>query len=184
MVTLKELKPFYYTALDIGVILSKANLTVIEFSNTLKKISENEKDLIALKYKNDRRKLFLAASYWSYYFVDKEALDAEFPAIKKLLSTKDLKISDDDFTADYSDLDLFFKSIRLRILYIGKQDYVRIKLRTLLKRYGLKRRSQKFIDKFLLCIWFYQLQIYLPGNKECDIRKVNDDDTIIFRIKN
>ena len=71
-------------------------------------------------------------------FVDKEALDAEFPAIKKLLSTKDLKISDDDFTADYSDLDLFFKSIRLRILYIGKQDYVRIKLRTLLKRYGLK----------------------------------------------
>ena len=88
MVTLKELKPFYYTALDLGVILSKANLTVIEFSNTLKKISENEKDLIALKYKNDRRKLFLAASYWSYYFVDKEALDAEFPAIKKLLSTK------------------------------------------------------------------------------------------------
>ena len=176
MVTLKELKPFYYTALDIGVILSSANLTVIEFSNTLKKISENEKDLIALKYKNDRRKLFLAASYWSYYFVDKEALDAEFPAIKKLLST--------DFTADYSDLDLFFKSIRLRILYIGKQDYVRIKLRTLLKRYGLKRRSQKFIDKFLLCIWFYQLQIYLPGNKEFDIRKVNVDDTIIFRIRN
>ena len=111
-------------------------------------------------------------------------LDAEFPAIKKLLSTKDIEISDGDFTADYSDLDLFFKSIRLRILYIGKQDYVRIKLRTLLKRYGLKRRSQKFIDKFLLCIWFYQLQIYLPGNKECDIRKVNVDDTIIFRIKN
>ena len=55
MVTLKELKPFYYTALDLGVILSKANLTVIEFSNVLKQIAENEKDLIALKYKNDRR---------------------------------------------------------------------------------------------------------------------------------
>ena len=49
MVTLKELKPFYYTALDLGVILSKANLTVIEFSNVLKQIAENEKDLIALR---------------------------------------------------------------------------------------------------------------------------------------
>ena len=185
MVTLKELKPFYYTALDLGVILSKANLTVIEFSNVLKQIAENEKDLIALKYKNDRRKLFLAASYWSYYFVDKEALDAEFPAIKKLLSTKDIKISDGDFTADYSDLDLFFKSIRLRILYIGKQDYVRIKLRTLLKRYGLKRRSQKFIDKFLLCIWFYQLQIYLPGNKECDIlSSIPKNFFCLFHVRN
>ena len=103
---------------------------------------------------------------------------------KAQLLEAEIQLSDGDFTADYSDLDLFFKSIRLRILYIGKQDYVRIKLRTLLKRYGLKRRSQKFIDKFLLCIWFYQLQIYLPGNKECDIRKVNVDDTIIFRIKN
>ena len=95
----------------------------------------------------------------------------------------DIEISDGDFTADYSDLDLFFKSIRLRIRYLSKHDYVRIKLRILLKRYGLKRRSQKFIDNFLLCLWFYELQIFLPGNRSCDIRTVNIDSTIIFRLK-
>ena len=122
MVTLKELQPFYYTALDLGAILSSENLTVIEFSNILKQISENEKNLLALKYKNNRRKLFLTASYWSYYFFDKETIDAEFPSIKNLLTSRDIEISDGDFTADYSDLDLFFKSIRLRIRYLSKHD--------------------------------------------------------------
>ena len=183
MVTLKEIQPFYYTALDLGAILSSENLTVIEFSNILKQISENEKNLLALKYKNNRRKLFLTSSYWSYYFLDKETIDAEFPSIKNLLTSRDIEISDGDFTADYSDLDLFFKSIRLRIRYLSKHDYVRIKLRTLLKRYGLKRRSQKFIDNFLLCLWFYELQIFLPGNKPCDIRTVDINSTIIFRVK-
>lgn len=183
MVTLKELQPFYYTALDLGAILSNTNLSVIEFSNLLEQIAENEKNLIALKYKNDKRKLFLATSYWSYYFFDKETIDTEFPSIKNLLTSRDIEISDGDFITDYSDLDLFFKSIRLRIRYLSECDYVRIKLRTLLKRYGLKRRSQKFIDNFLLCLWFYELQIFLPGNKPCDIRTVDINSTIIFRVK-
>ncbi len=174
----------YYTPLDIAAIINSLDLRNSDKENLIIAIHIKEQDRLIQKYRNNLRTLFLKVLYWGHYLQNKEALDAEFPAIKKLLSTKDIEISDGDFTADYSDLDLFFKSIRLRILYIGKQDYVRIKLRTLLKRYGLKRRSQKFIDKFLLCIWFYQLQIYLPGNKECDIRKVNVDDTIIFRIKN
>lgn len=174
----------YYTPLDIAAIINSLDLRNSDKENLIIAIHIKEQDRLIQKYRNNLRTLFLKVLYWGHYLQNKEALDAEFPAIKKLLTAKDIEISDGDFTADYSDLDLFFKSIRLHILYIGKQDYVRIKLRTLLKRYGLKRRSQKFIDKFLLCIWFYQLQIYLPGNKECDIRKVNVDDTIIFRIKN
>jgi len=173
-----------YSALDIAVIVSSMQLGCRDESRILDRIWEGEKAFLDIPYRANQRKFILDTYHWLQYFYDKPVIDKEFPAIQKDLAYSNRTLQADQLTSDFSDLDLFFKSIRLRILYIGKQDYVRIKLRTLLKRYGLKRRSQKFIDKFLLCIWFYQLQIYLPGNKECDIRKVNVDDTIIFRIKN
>ena len=172
------MQELYYTPLDIAAIINSLNLRNSDKEHLITAIFIKEQERLSFKFRNDFKTLFLSISYWGHYLQNKEVIDAEFPSLKNLLTTRNIEISDGDFTADYSDLDLFFKSIRLRIRYL-----VRIKLRTLLKRYGLKRRSQKFIDNFLLCLWFYELQIFLPGNKPCDIRTIDINSTIIFRVK-
>ena len=188
------MQELYYTPLDIAAIINSLNLRNSDKEHLITAIFIKEQERLSFKFRNDFKTLFLSISYWGHYLQNKEVIDAEFPSLKNLLTTRNIEISDGDFTADYSDLDLFFKSIRLRIRYLSKHDYVRIKLRTLLKRYGLKRRSQKlryglkrrsqkFIDNFLLCLWFYELQIFLPGNKPCDIRTIDINSTIIFRVK-
>ena len=177
------MQELYYTPLDIAAIINSLNLRNSDKEHLITAIFIKEQERLSFKFRNNFKTLFLSISYWGHYLQNKEAIDAEFPSLKNLLTARNIEISDGDFTADYSDLDLFFKSIRLRIRYLSERDYVRIKLRTLLKRYGLKRRSQKFIDNFLLCLWFYELQIFLPGNNPCDIRTVDINSTIIFRAK-
>ncbi|PWM79564.1 MAG: hypothetical protein DBY32_01470 [Phascolarctobacterium sp.] len=173
----------YYTPLDIAAIIKSLDLKYSDKQNFITAIFIREQDKLVLKYRSNFRNLFLSISYWGHYLQNKDSIDAEFPAIKKSLDSMNIKILEDDFITDYSDLDLFFKSIRLRTLYLSEKDYVKIKLRTLLKRYGLKRRSAKFIEQFTQCLQFYKLQIYLRGKQECDIRTVNIDDIIIFRVK-
>ena len=84
--------------------------------------------------------------------------------------------------SDYPEFDLYFMMLRLRIRYMNDLKYVRIKLRTLLKHYGYKRRSDKIMSHIRDCIMFYHIQPYLKGEKECDIKDISLDDMITFRV--
>ncbi len=57
----------------------------------------------------------------------------------------------------------------------------RMKLRTMLKNYGYKRRSDSITARLRDCMMFYHIQTYLKG-EECDIRKISLDDMITFRL--
>lgn len=70
---------------------------------------------------------------------------------------------------------------RLQILYLGSQDYVRIKLRTLIKAYGYKRRTQELLKYFCECLMFYHMQAYIR-EEECDIVKIGLNEMIIIRV--
>lgn len=83
---------------------------------------------------------------------------------------------------DYLGLDLFFMLLRLRILYAGGQKYVRMKLRTLLKHYGYKRRSDIIVSHIQECMMFYHIRSYLRGEQKCSIKEIHLDDMITFRI--
>ena len=88
----------------------------------------------------------------------------------------------DNYTSDFSSLDLFFKNMRIRIVVDGARDYVRIKLRTLLKEYGYKRRSKMLVDYINCCLEFYHLKAFLRGGIECKIEDVDIDEMLTFRI--
>ena len=84
----------------------------------------------------------------------------------------------DDF-----DLDLFFKRLRVQILYLGKKDYVRMKLRTLIAAYGYQRRSKEFVRFLKIRLVFYHIQTALRGNELCDVETMDSlDDMITFRV--
>lgn len=65
----------------------------------------------------------------------------------------------------------------------GKQDYVRVKLKTLLRAYGYQRRSAKLMTFLKQGMERYGLVSYLRGNQRCDIEEIRLDDMISFRVK-
>ena len=81
------------------------------------------------------------------------------------------------------DLDLFFKRLRVQILYLGKKDYARMKLRTLIAAYGYQRRSKEFVRFLKIRLVFYHIQTALRGNELCDVETMDSlDDMITFRV--
>lgn len=172
-----------FTPLDLAVILAGMNIGCQEEASLLHNIWVGERSRMASPYDRDQRKLILDTLYWSHYFYDKPAIDAEFPAIQRDFSQTNRLIPAESYTNDFSDLDLFFKNVRIRTFYGNGPDYVRIKLRTLLKQYGYRRRSPQLIRYMDTCLDFYQLDTYLRGNVLCDMKDVKLDDMIIFRSK-
>ena len=174
------MKTLLYTALDVVCIIDNAGLSTKEALRLAHRMHTEDKSFLAVEYRQNYRKWLLDILYWSDYMQDKIALDAEFPSVQAV-SDGTLDISDlmrDDF-----DLDLFFKRLRVQILYLGKKDYVRMKLRTLIAAYGYQRRSKEFVRFLKIRLVFYHIQTALRGNELCDVETMDSlDDMITFRV--
>ena len=172
----------YYSALDIAVIVSSMQLGCQAESRILDRIWAGEKEFLDTPYRTNQRKFILDAYHWLQYFYDKPIIDREFPAIQKDLAHSNRALQAEQLTSDFLDLDLFFKSIRIRILYGDGNDYVRIKLRTLLKQYGYKRRSPLLLQHINRCMQFYNLEVTLRGGVPCSIEDADLDQMLTFRV--
>lgn len=174
------MKALLYTALDVACIIDNAGLSTKEALRLAHRMHTEDKSFLAVEYRQNYRKWLLDILYWSDYMQDKITLDAEFPSVQTV-SDGTLDISDlmrDDF-----DLDLFFKRLRVQILYLGKKDYVRMKLRTLIAAYGYQRRSKDFVRFLKIRLVFYHIQTALRGNELCDVETMDSlDDMITFRV--
>ena len=91
-------------------------------------------------------------------------------------------LSQEAFLSDFSDLDLYFKEVRFRLRFFSDCGYVRIKLRTLLKKYGYRRRSAKLLEHLEQCVVFYHLQPYLRGEIPCKLSEIPVDEMLVFRL--
>ena len=171
-----------YSALDVAVIVSSMQLGCRDESRILDLIWEGEKNFLAIPYRTNQRKFILDTYHWIQYFYDKPVIDREFPAIQQDLAHSNRALQSEQLTSDFSDLDLFFKSIRIRILYGDGNDYVRIKLRTLLMQYGYKRRSQLLLQHINRCMLFYHLEATLRGGVPCSIEDADLDQMLTFRV--
>ena len=177
------MKELFYTPLDVAAILSTWDLNCREELQIASGIWTYETEFLDPKYRFQRKEFLYAVRYWGHYFYDKPSLDIEFPAVQKDLYAVGSRMDSEQLTSDFSNLDLFFKNVRLKILFYQQQDYIRIKLRTLLARYGYKRRSPILIDHILTCLAFYHLSASLRGGEPCDIRTVPLDKMIVFRVE-
>lgn len=171
-----------YSALDIAVIISSMQLGCRDENKILDLIWDGEKSFLTKQYRSNKRKFILDTYHWIQYFYDKAEIDKEFPAVQKDFEYSNRALQSNQLTNDFSDLDLFFKSIRIRILYENGKDYVVIKLRTLLKQYGYKRRSTLLLQHIERCMLFYHLEATLRGGVPCDIKDISLDQMLIFRV--
>ena len=81
-------------------------------------------------------------------------------------------------------IESFFKIIKLQLTYTPDKAYRKIKLRTLVGRFGYKRRSVNLIVYIDEALEFLGLVTYLRGYVTCNITEIKLDDTVIIRLKN
>ncbi len=84
-----------------------------------------------------------------------------------------------DTDADY--FGAYFKLIWLQLMYSGI-SYRKIKLRTLLRDFGYKRRSEALTSSMIRALNALGLVTYLRNYEVCDIRDVKLDDMIMIRL--
>lgn len=178
MIKLIEL---YYDSFDLACIIHSMDMGVKTASVLLETIWKQDNLYLNSYYRTNLRQLYLDVHYWADYLCDKTEIDKEFPAVQKDFRSFDKDMEKTVYVTDYFDIDLFFKMKRLQILYLDGQDYVRMKLRTLLKAYGYRRRTQGLLRYFRDCMMFYHMQTYLRGKEECDIGEIGLDEMIIIR---
>ena len=174
------MKELLYTALDVACIIDMEGLSVQEAVLLAQRMHAEDKSFLAMEYRQNYRKWLRDILYWSDYMQDKIALDAEFPSVQAVSDgTMDVSaLMRDDF-----DMDLFFKKLRVQILYLGKKDYARMKLRTLMAKYGYQRRSKDFVRFLKIRFVFYHIQTALRGTEICDVETMSSlDDMITFRV--
>ena len=84
-----------------------------------------------------------------------------------------------DTDADY--FGAYFKLIWLQLMYSGI-SYRKIKLRTLLRDFGYKRRTEALTNSMIRALNALGLVTYLRNYEACDIRDVKLDDMVMIRL--
>ena len=177
-----KLTELYYNSFDLACIIHSQDIGTKTAGIMLGKIWNNDNMYLTPYYRTNLRALYLDVYYWTDYLCDKMVIDKEFPSIQMDFQSLGKKAEEIVFVTDFFDIDLFFKMKRLQILYFNGHNYVRIKLRTLLRAYGYKRRTQELLKYFYNCLHFYHLQTYLRGREKCDIGEIGPDDMITIRV--
>ena len=173
----------YYDSVGIAYFIDSRSMGARSQLELLERIYAEDNTFLHPIYRSDKKQFVSDVLYWIDYLIDRVALDAEFPSIEKDFSYRGKEIDRDSFLlSEYSNVDLFFMNMRLQIRFTGTQEYVRKKMRTVLRAYGYKRRTAALMNHIRDCMMFYHIQPFLSGERECDIREIRLDDMITFRV--
>lgn len=177
-----DITELYYDPYSLALFMVSREMGGRRTMEFLENVYTEEKAFLYPDYARDKKAFFSDTLYWMEYLIDKETLDAEFPVVEKDFKAAGKTFVRESMMSDYPDIDLFFMFMRLRILYVDKQNYERMKLRTLLRNYGYKKRSPAIVKHINECLIFYHIQPYLRNYEQCQIEHVDLDDMITFRV--
>ena len=171
-----------YTPYSVACFAVGQEMGIKEQMKFLEIVYEREYGFPHPAYRGYKKEFISDVLYWTDYLPDKLKPGEEFPAIEGDFKAAGRAFLQEGVTSGYPKLDRFFMSLRLRELYASDRGHVRMKLRALLDNYGDKRRSETIASRIRDCLMFYHIQPYLENGQECDIRKIDLDDMVIFRV--
>ena len=178
----KSIEELYYTAYDLALILNGFALDCQREAEIMERIWEKERAYLQEPYRTDKRKFYLDTLYWARYYYEKESLDSAFEGVCTDLQDSDSNLNKENYISDFADVDLFFKTTRLRILYGQEENYVRLKRRTLLNQLHAQRLRPQIAKRIQTCLRFYRLGMFMRGGIPCRLEDTKPDDTIVLRI--
>ncbi|WP_312652595.1 hypothetical protein [Proteiniclasticum sp.] len=169
------------TAFDVAVYIKTANFPIKQEYGILESIWERREELLAAKYKAEKKQFLNLIRHemnkldGSLDYVD------EINYILKEMGSKYL-LCDQEFEQDV--IASYFKVIKIQLLLTPGKKYCRIKLRTIIRSFGYKRRTASLVEYMNKTINALGLKTYVRGLERCNIRDVSLDQVIIVRLKN
>ena len=152
-----------------------------QYIELLQNIHRYDNIFIQPEYRLDKKMFILAVMDKLNYISDPETYISEQNDIEKDLNDYGLINNSKSDDTEHTFSHLIFKELRIRILYINKKGFSKMKLRTLLSELGYKRRSSSVIGYIYDCLLFYHIEITLKGNVPCRIDEIDIDDIVVFR---
>lgn len=170
-----------YDAASLARIIIDHDMSITKTQQFLSDIWEYEKSFLYLEHRFNKKKFIFDVMDEVNYWQNKSTFDKEMTAVNRDLHSigSECRYNAEE---DYYDLRSYFMELRLRMIFIDNQDYVRMKLRTLLHDHGYKRRTPGLNAYLKQCMFFYHIESYVRGGEPCDIEEISLDDMITFRV--
>lgn len=166
---------YKFTPQDIAVYLLVADLPRFREDEIIADLFQAYNNDIVYDYRNDLLKL---RRHVYEKMILLEMNDEEYEEAQLIM--REFQIEKSESHPDY--FGAYFKYIKLKLLYSGK-GYHRIKLRTLLKDFGYKRRSAVLMESISRTMQALHLQAYLKQYEPCDLTEISIDQMVVIRIK-
>jgi len=171
---------YLYTPNDLAIYFLISNFQVAQEKRILDSLWEQQNSAILPEHRTNK-KLFRNTVY-----TDLSKYDCTLDELDELnLLMKDLEYCDIDGSVNEQGvIESYFKIIKLQLTYTPDKEYRKIKLRTLIGRFGYKRRSAKLIIYIDEALKSLGLVTYLRGYVPCNVAEIKIEDTVIIRLIN
>lgn len=176
------MEDFIYTTYELALVITYYHMDSFASSVFLQNVFKYDNAFIEAEYRNDLKNFMLSVMNNVTYISNQEQFDNEADDINRDMEEFGIKneVYNDDKA--FRITNMVFKDMRLKILYINKTGYTRMKMRTLLSRLGYKRRSPQIVSYIYDCLLFYHIQVNLRDNEEFNIETIDMDRLITFRV--
>lgn len=170
-----------YDVPTLARIIINNDLSVSATHNFLIRVWKYDGLFLCLEHRFNKRKFLIDVWDEVNYWQNKKDFDKEISAVNRDFQTigSDYYYYAED---EYYDLRSYFMELRLRMIFLDNQEYVRMKLRTLLHDHGYQRRSAGINEYLKQCMFFYHIESFVRGGELCDIEEIDIDDMITFRV--
>ena len=172
---------YLFTPLDIALFFDYANFTLSDEKYIRDDIWENRHEILDFKYRDNKYKFIKQINNY-IQMIDSNYLD-EFDAINRTLSDMGSNYEFGNYEEDENYIEAYFRLIKLKLSYIEGCNYIRLKLRTLLKSFGYKRRTEKLVLSINRSLEKLKLECSLKRREKCNLGEIDLDDMIIIRLK-
>lgn len=166
---------YLFTPYDLARFIYFGDLSVKRSNEILKKLFDGHNAEILSPYRDD----FLlfhkrVTDLVNEFSVEYDELNEAQSIMREINGASTEQTSEPDVYCAY------FKLVKLRLLYTN--EYIKLKMSTLLSDFGYKRRSQQLINTIKAAIKKLHLVPYTRGYELCDIGDIDIHTMIIFRL--
>lgn len=160
---------------DVALLFMISDLPVAKEKEIIDDLFHKHNSEIAASYRKDfdsfRKTVYdiVAASEIEY---------AEYNEMQMILDefgvSRGEEVTDDIFGS-------YFRLIKLQLMYTV--SYRKIKLRTLLKEFGYKRRSSVLNASLKNAVNALRIKTYIRNHEPCDLAEINLDQIVVMRLE-
>lgn len=166
---------YLFTPYDLARFIYFGDLSVKRSNEILKNLFDGHNAEILSPYRDD----FLlfhkrVTDLVNEFSVEYDELDEAQSIMREINGASTEQTSEPDVYCAY------FKLVKLRLMYTN--EYIRLKMSTLLSVFGYKRRSQQLMSTIKAAIKKLNLVPYTRGYELCDIGNVDIHTMIMFRL--